>query len=75
MAVPKRKTTRAKRDQRRANHDRVTAPNTIPCPNCGDMMLPHRVCPNCGHYKGREIIAKPEPAPVPEAEAGEGDAS
>ena len=58
MAVPKRKTTRAKRNQRRANHDRVSAPNAIPCPACGDMMIPHRVCPACGHYKGREIVAK-----------------
>lgn len=55
MAVPKRKTSRSKRDMRRAQHDRVSAPNVIPCPNCGDMMLPHRVCPACGHYKGREI--------------------
>lgn len=57
MAVPKRRTSRAKRDMRRANHDRVTAPNLIPCPNCGDFMVPHRVCPACGHYKGREIVA------------------
>jgi large subunit ribosomal protein L32 len=41
---------------RRANHDRITAPNLIPCPNCGDMMVPHRVCPACGHYKGREVV-------------------
>ena len=56
MAVPKRRTTRAKRDQRRANHDKVTAPNLIDCPNCGDVMEPHRVCPNCGHYKGRQVV-------------------
>ena len=60
MAVPKRKTSRSKRDMRRANHDKVSAPNVIPCPKCGDMMLPHRVCPACGHYKGREIVAKPQ---------------
>lgn len=60
MAVPKRRTSRAKRDMRRANHDRVTAPNLIPCPNCGDSMVPHRVCPACGHYKGREIVARTE---------------
>jgi large subunit ribosomal protein L32 len=45
---------------RRANHDRVTAPQTIACPNCGDMMLPHRVCPACGQYKGRQIVAAKE---------------
>ncbi|QQR89139.1 MAG: 50S ribosomal protein L32 [Myxococcales bacterium] len=59
MAVPKRRTTRAKRDSRRANHDRVSAPNLIPCPNCGDVTLPHRACGSCGHYKGREIVAVP----------------
>jgi large subunit ribosomal protein L32 len=56
VAVPKRRTSRMKRNQRRAQHDKVTAPNVIPCPNCGDMMIPHRVCGSCGHYKGREVI-------------------
>jgi len=42
---------------RRAHHDKVTAPNVIACPNCGDMMMPHRVCPACGHYKGRKVTA------------------
>ena len=45
-----------KRDQRRANHDKVTAPNVNACPNCGDVMLPHRACPACGFYKGRQVI-------------------
>ncbi|MFW5924650.1 MAG: 50S ribosomal protein L32 [Myxococcota bacterium] len=55
MAVPKRRTSRAKRDQRRAQHDRVTAPNLVSCPHCGDLMVPHRVCPSCGQYKGRQV--------------------
>lgn len=58
MAVPKRKTSRSRRDMRRAHHDKVTAPNVIPCSHCGEMTLPHRVCAECGHYKGREIVAK-----------------
>jgi len=45
-----------KRDQRRAHHDKITAPNVVPCPNCGDVMLSHRACPACGHYKGRQVI-------------------
>ena len=65
MAVPKRKTTRSKRDMRRANHDRVTPPNTIPCPSCGDMMLPHRVCPACGQYKGRKVVASKDAEAAP----------
>ncbi|MEM7434972.1 MAG: 50S ribosomal protein L32 [Myxococcota bacterium] len=56
MAVPKRRTSPMKRDQRRANHDKVAAPNVIPCPNCGDVMRPHRACPSCGYYKGRQVI-------------------
>jgi large subunit ribosomal protein L32 len=41
---------------RRANHDKVLAPNIVPCQNCSAPMVPHRVCPSCGHYKGREVI-------------------
>ncbi len=66
MAVPKRRTSRMKRDQRRAQHDKVTAPNLIPCPNCGDMTVPHRVCASCGHYKGRGLKAEAA-APADEA--------
>lgn len=54
MAVPKRRKSRSKRDMRRAQHDKVTAPNLIPCPNCAEPTLPHRVCPSCGHYKGAQ---------------------
>jgi large subunit ribosomal protein L32 len=58
VAVPKRRTTRSKRDMRRANHDKVTAPNIVPCTNCGEPSVPHRVCPSCGHYKGAQVVAK-----------------
>lgn len=57
MAVPKRRTSRSKRNMRRANHDKVTAPNINPCSNCGEATVSHRACASCGHYKGREIIA------------------
>ena len=55
MAVPKRRTTRAKRNTRRANHDKVAAPSIVTCPSCGAMMVPHRVCDACGHYAGRKV--------------------
>jgi len=40
---------------RRANHDKVAAPNIVACPNCGEPIVPHRACASCGHYKGRAV--------------------
>jgi large subunit ribosomal protein L32 len=55
MPNPKRRQSRARRDKRRA-HDALTRPILSECPNCHEAKLPHRVCPHCGHYKGREVI-------------------
>jgi large subunit ribosomal protein L32 len=54
MAVPKRKTSKARRDKRRAQHG-IKAPRVNICPNCGSPTRPHHVCPNCKSYRGREI--------------------
>ena len=54
MAVPKRKTSKARRDQRRATH-KLEAPRVNTCPQCGSPKRAHRVCPTCGTYKGREV--------------------
>lgn len=56
MAVPKRRRTSSRRNMRRAQHDKVEAPNLIPCPNCSAPVVPHRACPSCGHYKGRKVL-------------------
>jgi len=55
VAVPKRRKSRSKRNMRRQQHDRVAAPNIVPCPNCGEPVVPHRACAACGHYKGRPV--------------------
>lgn len=60
MAVPKKKQSPTRRNKRRANHDKVTAPNVVLCPQCSEPKLPHRVCPNCGSYKGREVVKTSE---------------
>ena len=52
MAVPKRKMTKARRDSRRANW-KLTAPGLVECPQCHEMKMPHRVCPECGYYNGK----------------------
>ncbi|MCP4674084.1 MAG: 50S ribosomal protein L32 [Deltaproteobacteria bacterium] len=56
MAVPKKKKSRARRDRRRANHDRIDAPAISSCPECGAPLQPHRACPACGMYRGRQVI-------------------
>lgn len=56
MAVPKRKTSKARRDKRRSAHWKLSAPNLITCPKCGAFRLPHRVCKACGNYDGRSVI-------------------
>ena len=59
MAVPKQKTSKAKRDKRRS-HDALQAPAQSVCPQCQAPKLPHRVCPNCGTYRGRTVIETDE---------------
>ena len=54
MPVPKRKTSKSKRDKRRT-HQKVATPSVVACPQCGEAILPHRMCPDCGTYKGREV--------------------
>ena len=55
MAVQQNKKSPAKRGMHRA-HDFLTAHSLAECPNCHEKKMPHRVCPKCGYYKGREVI-------------------
>jgi large subunit ribosomal protein L32 len=56
LAVPKRKTSKARRDRRRASAYRLTKATISECPQCHEPKLPHRVCRACGYYKNREVI-------------------
>jgi large subunit ribosomal protein L32 len=55
MANPKRRHSKRRTATRRA-HDHLTTRSASECPNCHEAKLPHRVCPKCGHYKGREVV-------------------
>ena len=63
MPVPKRRTSKSKRNKRRA-HDALTPVNPIACPQCGEPALPHRVCAPLRHLPrtpvggGRGIIRR-----------------
>jgi large subunit ribosomal protein L32 len=55
VGVPKKRTSKQKRDQRRANW-KVSAPNITRCPKCQEPVMPHRVCPSCGTYRDRQVV-------------------
>ena len=61
MPNPKRRHSQARTSKRRS-HDHLTAPSLSDCPNCHERKLPHRACPKCGFYKGREVIEQKEAA-------------
>ena len=56
MAVPKCKVSKARRDKRRTAKERLDVPGMVKCPKCGELVLSHRVCKNCGTYDGKEVI-------------------
>jgi len=55
MPNPKRRHSKRRTSARRT-HDSLRRSITGECPSCHTPKLPHRVCPTCGKYKGREII-------------------
>ncbi|MBL8793640.1 MAG: 50S ribosomal protein L32 [Planctomycetia bacterium] len=56
MAVPKRRTSRARQGKRRS-HQHLKPIQVQYCPECSNPVLPHRVCSNCGYYQKREVVA------------------
>lgn len=56
MATPKYKTSKASAASRKDSNMRLNAPTLTKCTKCGSMILPHRVCPKCGYYKGVQVI-------------------
>jgi len=57
MAVPKRRTSHSKQGHRRSHH--AITPRAVQyCRQCNEPVLPHRVCPNCGFFQGRTVVAE-----------------
>ncbi len=59
MAVPKKKSSKA-RSRKRRSHWHLEMPAMAGCPHCGATKRPHFVCPECGFYRDRLIIAAKE---------------
>ncbi len=55
MATPKGKTSKARRNSRRANW-KLSLPGIVKCPRCQKMKLSHRVCKSCGYYDGEQVV-------------------
>ncbi|HBF87670.1 MAG TPA: 50S ribosomal protein L32 [Bacteroidales bacterium] len=57
MAHPKRKTSKQRKHKRRTHH-KAEIPTVASCSNCGATVLYHRVCPECGYYRGKLAVEK-----------------
>ncbi len=55
MPNPKRRHSNTRTRLRRA-HDFLKIQSVSKCPSCGAAQLPHRVCPSCGQYRGKQVI-------------------
>lgn len=52
---PKKRHSRQRKGKRRASIF-LKKPRGILCANCGTITLPHRICKNCGYYKGKQFL-------------------
>ncbi len=59
MPLPKRRHSNA-RTRKRRSHDALSIPTLVECPNCHERKPPHRACPACGQYRGREVVKREE---------------
>ena len=59
MAVPKRKTSKSKRNMRRS-HDSLKQINIIEDKDSGEPRISHRIDLSTGTYNGRQILIKKE---------------
>jgi len=56
MAVPKKRTSKAKKHSRRSSVWKLSLPGMIECPQCHEPKLAHRVCKSCGYYGGKQVV-------------------
>ena len=55
MAVPKRKTSKSRRDKRRSHH-RISSMNVIEDKKSGEFRLSHHIDLKTGLYNGKQIL-------------------
>ena len=55
MAVPQRRISKTRKRLRRT-HFKLEVSGLVTCPQCGEMIKSHRVCPKCGYYAGKKAV-------------------
>jgi len=55
VPLPKRRHSKA-RGRKRRTHWKINSLNLVPCPQCKQPKLAHRVCRVCGYYDGRQVF-------------------
>ena len=58
MISPKGKTSKARRNKRRAQTWRIAMPTLATCYKCNALVQSHRMCKSCGHYKRSEVYKR-----------------
>ncbi|MCL1863306.1 MAG: 50S ribosomal protein L32 [Defluviitaleaceae bacterium] len=56
MIEPKRRTSKGRRDKRRAQTWKIAMPNLVSCTKCGELVASHHMCKACGSYNRREVL-------------------
>lgn len=56
MVVPAKRLSYSRSRKRRFQKEILKPVKLIKCKNCQELTLPHRVCFNCGFYKGKKYI-------------------
>lgn len=57
MAHPKSRISKQRKHKRRT-HYKAKLPTLATCSNCGATVEYHRVCPECGYYRGKLAVEK-----------------
>jgi len=55
MTTPRKHTTKSAQGRRRS-HLKLKKVGFSKCKRCGSLKLSHKVCPNCGYYKGMQVV-------------------
>ncbi len=55
MALPKHRLSKSRKGMRRS-HWKLDVPPMATCSHCSQLIMPHKVCPGCGYYKGRKVV-------------------